>query len=224
MHLDAFNNAGNLIYVAAYWVKDILWLRILSIAGSLIGIPYYLFQPEPLWPPIFWTLVFVSINSVRAWQIYLERRPVKFTPDEEILYDKTFNGLSPQHFLQLVKAGQWKDLDVGEKLQTKGRISSKITALVSGTLDVKRDGENVGSFGAGDLLGISFVLANAPEIFDSSVTTPARALQWDTLALGELTQSDPELGSALNKLASSTLAAKLVSVLERSDSIDATAH
>ena len=222
MGLDAFNNAGNLIYVAAYWVKDILWLRILSIVGSLIGIPYYLFQTETLWPPIFWTLVFVSINSVRAWQIYQERRPVKFTPDEEILYNKAFSSLSPQIFRQLVTAGQWIDLHVGEKLQTKGDIASKITALVSGTLEAKREGEDLGSFGAGDLLGISCVLANAPEMFDTSVTSPGRALQWNSRALNELTQSDPELGSALNKLASSTLATKLISVLERSD--DATAH
>jgi len=214
MRLEAFNNAGNLIYVAAYWVKDILWLRILSVVGSLVGIPYYLFQPETLWPPIFWTLVFVSINTVRAWQIYLERRPVKFTPDEQKLYNSTFNSLSPQQFRQLASIGQWKDYNVGEKIQTQGHVADKVTALASGTLDVEREGKLLGNFGAGDLLGISCVLAGSPEIFDSSVTRPARALQWDPGDLHKLTQSDPELDAAVSRLAGSTIATKLISVLE----------
>jgi len=46
MRIDLFDGASNLAYVAAYLVKDILWLRILSIVGSLIVLPYFLLQPE----------------------------------------------------------------------------------------------------------------------------------------------------------------------------------
>lgn len=215
MQLDSFLNTGNLIFVAAYWVKDILWLRILAIVGSLVGLPYFLLQPEPLWASVFWTAVFVSIHLVRAWQIYLERRPVKLTPDEEILYNKTFSNLSPQQFHQLVSAGQWIDLEAGQKLQTRGDNTGKITALASGTLEVKRDNEKLGDCGVGDLMGISCFLADHPEVFDSTVTRPARALQWDFRDLDKLTQSDPEIGMVLNKLVGTTLATKLISVLDR---------
>jgi hypothetical protein len=51
MQLEAFDDAANFVFVAAYLVKDILWLRILSIVGSLVVLPYYLLQPEPLWTP-----------------------------------------------------------------------------------------------------------------------------------------------------------------------------
>jgi hypothetical protein len=46
MRIDLFDDASNLTYVAAYLVKDLLWLRILSIVGSLIVLPYFLLQPE----------------------------------------------------------------------------------------------------------------------------------------------------------------------------------
>ena len=39
MQLEAFDDAGNFVFVAAYLVKDILWLRLLSIAGSLVVLP-----------------------------------------------------------------------------------------------------------------------------------------------------------------------------------------
>jgi hypothetical protein len=49
MQLNVIGDLGNLIFVGAYWVKDILWLRLLTIVGSLIVIAYYLLQTEPPW-------------------------------------------------------------------------------------------------------------------------------------------------------------------------------
>ncbi len=36
MSLNFLDNLANLIFVSAYWVKDILWLRLLAIVGSLV--------------------------------------------------------------------------------------------------------------------------------------------------------------------------------------------
>ena len=58
MHLNLIDDLANLIFVGAYWVKDILRLRLLAIVGSLVVIPYYLLQTEPLWAPMMWSCVF----------------------------------------------------------------------------------------------------------------------------------------------------------------------
>jgi len=63
MHLNVIDDLANLIFVGAYRVKDILWLRLLSIVGSLMAIPYYLLQTEPLWTPMMRSCVFMSINA-----------------------------------------------------------------------------------------------------------------------------------------------------------------
>ena len=96
MRIDLFDDASNLAYVAAYLVKDIFWLRILSIGGSLMVIPYFLLQPEPLWTPLFWAFVFIVINAFRTWQIFRERQSAELTSDEEALYNQGFSRLSSQ--------------------------------------------------------------------------------------------------------------------------------
>jgi hypothetical protein len=37
----------------AFSVRDVLKLRILAIVGEGLTLPYYYFQHEKLWPPIF---------------------------------------------------------------------------------------------------------------------------------------------------------------------------
>ena len=218
MQLEAFDDAGNFVFVAAYLVKDILWLRLLSIIGSLVVLPYYLFQPEPLWTPVFWAFVFVSINLFRAGQIFLGRRPAKLTEDETALYNQAFSNLSTQQFRKLSAAGTWKDLEAGQQLQTDGDPATLVTALASGTLDVSRNDKLLGSFGPGDLLGISCLLEDSRnafhELMDTKVSAPARVLQWDAGDLKKMMQANPEFDSVLSKLAASSLATKLIRFIQ----------
>ena len=47
INLDYFIHAANILLLAAYSVRDILWLRLFAVASSLIAIPHFLFQPTP---------------------------------------------------------------------------------------------------------------------------------------------------------------------------------
>ncbi len=130
MNLNFLDHLANLIFISAYWVKDILWLRLLSIVGSLVVIPYYLSRMEPLWVPTMWSCVFISIHAMRAWGIMKQRRPVAFTDDEQLLYEKAFKALSPHQFKRLVAIGQWQDLDRGYVLHATGDPPGSIEAVV----------------------------------------------------------------------------------------------
>jgi hypothetical protein len=46
-------------------VRDFLKLRILLLASDVMLLPYYYFQHEPLWPPIFWGVAFITVNGIR---------------------------------------------------------------------------------------------------------------------------------------------------------------
>ncbi len=61
MSLNVLDNLSNLIFLGAYWVKDILRLRLLAMVGSLVAIPYYLLQTQMLWNPAMWSCVFIGI-------------------------------------------------------------------------------------------------------------------------------------------------------------------
>lgn len=66
MSVDIFVHAANALYLASYLVRDIRCLRLLGVAAALLLMPYFLLQASPLWPPVAWNLLFVTIN---LWRI-----------------------------------------------------------------------------------------------------------------------------------------------------------
>jgi hypothetical protein len=210
MNVNVIDNVANLIFVGAYWVKDILWLRLLAIVGSLVVIPYYLLQTDPLWTPMMWSCVFISINATRAWGIMKERRPVTFTDDERLLYDKTFSALSLQQFKRLLAIGEWQDLDRDHVLHCTGDPPDSLEAVVRGELEARRGGHVLGHARAGDLSGLACVLGGSPELFDVTVTQPARIMRWRLADLQKLAGADESLTSTLRKIAGAALAEKLI--------------
>jgi hypothetical protein len=214
MHLNVIDHLANLIFLGAYWVKDILWLRLLSILGSLVVIPFYLLRPEPLWPPIMWSCVFISVHALRAWGIVKERRPVAFTGDEQLLYEKTFSTLSPQQFKRLLAIGEWQDLERGHVLHYTGDPPDSLEAVVRGELEARRHGRMLGHARPGDLVGLASVLRSSPELYDATVTQPARVMRWRRADLQKFAGADESLTSALRKIAGAALAEKLIRAVQ----------
>ena len=58
--------AGHLAFgliAFSFLVKDILWLRVVSILASLFSIFYnYVIPLEPMWIAVGWNIVFVMVN------------------------------------------------------------------------------------------------------------------------------------------------------------------
>jgi hypothetical protein len=214
MYLNALDHLSNLIFLGAYLVKDILWLRLLAMVGSLVLIPYYLLRPEPLWPPVMWSCVFISIHAMRAWGIMKERRPVTFMGDEQLLYDKTFSVLSPQQFKRLLAIGEWQDLERGHVLHSIGDQPLSLEAVVRGELEARRHGRVLGHAGPGDLVGVASVLSGSPQLYDAMVTQPARVMRWRRADLQKLIGADESLTSALRKIAAAALADKLIQAVK----------
>ena len=133
MTINFFLNLANFILVVGYSVRDILWLRLLAAASSLIALPYYFFlQPTPLRTPILWSILFAGINLYQSWRLYLERRPVKLTPEEEQVRHLAFPDLPPRKFLQVLDLGVWTTEETGKRLIENGRVLDTISLLVQG--------------------------------------------------------------------------------------------
>ena len=76
--VDYLVHFSNVLMLASYSVRDILWLRWFAVAAAITNIPYFVLQPKKLWPPVIWALVFTAINLYQILRIYFERRPVVF--------------------------------------------------------------------------------------------------------------------------------------------------
>jgi hypothetical protein len=216
MPITILDHMANLIFVGAYWVKDILWLRVFSIVGSLVVIPYYYFQSETLWAPMFWSCVFISIHSYRAFGIVQERRPIQFHGDEEILYNKAFKSLTPRQVQHLLDMGSWHVLDVGTKLYSTGESGKTLTVILDGEVEAWREGNLLASLVSGDLLGAPRFYNDSPNFYDATVTQPARVMQWDYEDVHKLAGSDQDLAVSLNKIVGAAVAQKLISIVQSS--------
>ena len=184
--LDVLVNVANVVYLVSYSVRDILWLRILTVVGALLLLPYYYLQVSPLWAPIGWDVVFMAINIFWITKLLLERRPVQFTDEEKRLYESTFRHLSEREAFKLFRLGTWTSVPAGAALLTQGRAVDALTLISEGEVTVDLDGKQVDTLGAGRLLGATSFLMRGTD-FKAPVTVtatgPTRVVAWSTADL-----------------------------------------
>lgn len=87
-------HVANILYLAAFMVRDILWLRILTVVAAFCLITYFYMRPEPLMPPIYWNLAFTALNVFWIARLLLERRPVNLSPEEQRLCELVFRTMT----------------------------------------------------------------------------------------------------------------------------------
>ena len=113
-------NTANIIFLAAFMAKKIVWLRLLTITGMMVSIPYYLyFHEATMWNNIFWVCTYALINLVMLFVIYLESRPIKLSDLEQKIYSMTFKSLRLREFKHLIDHGSLEELQPDEGLVTR---------------------------------------------------------------------------------------------------------
>ena len=99
--------AGHLAFgliAFSFVVKDILYLRLVSIVASLFSVFYnYVIPVEPMWIAIGWNIIFILLNLYHVAIIVYEKRPVHMTDKEQELYETMFTSLTPVEFLKIRK-------------------------------------------------------------------------------------------------------------------------
>ena len=91
--------AGHLAFgliAFSFLVKDILWLRLVSVLASLFSIFYNWVIPiEPMWIAIGWNFIFILLNLYHIAVIIYEKRPVQMSPKHKELYETMFKWMTP---------------------------------------------------------------------------------------------------------------------------------
>jgi CRP-like cAMP-binding protein len=207
--VDYLVHFSNVLMLVSYSVRDSLWLRWFAVAAALTNIPYFLFQPIKLWPPVAWALVFTAINLYQILRIYLERRPVVLSEDEQKLYDMGFASLRPREFISLLLAGEWKSAAAGEAVLTEGKPVSTICIAISGSLNVRKGGKEVMPLKPGHLIDTALALTGEPSPLAATFTEPARYFCWPLSSIRAFLDKRPDLRLTLQSLVNRDLAAKV---------------
>jgi len=204
-----FIHAANVLLLVAYSVRDILWLRLFAVAASLISIPYFMLQPTMLWAPLSWSVVFAAINLLQSWRLYVERRPVKLTAEEEEIRRLVFRDLPPRKILQVLSIGSWTTLEVGERLLERGKLPDAVSLIVRGKVQVTREGRVLGELIPGNVVGSALILSGVPSEVDAVTLEPGRAMRWELGALERYLTANPETRTVMLRHLARDLAGKV---------------
>jgi hypothetical protein len=209
MNPNYFIHAANVLLVVAYSVRDILWLRLFAVGAALISIPYFVLQPTTLWAPLSWSVVFAAINLLQSWRLFIERRPVRLTPDEEDIRRLVFRDLPPRKVLQVLSIGSWITLEVGQRLIEQGKLPETVSLIVRGKVRVTRDGRVLADLIAGDFVGSALILSGIPAEADAVTVEPGRAMRWEIGVLERYLTANPETRTVMLQHVARDLAAKV---------------
>jgi CRP-like cAMP-binding protein len=207
--LNGLVNFSNIVFLAAYSVRSVLTLHILAIVGEGMTLPYYYYQDEKLWPPIFWGAAFMIVNAVRVVGMALERRPVVFSREEEDLHRVAFSSIDKREFLRLASLAQWVDCLPGEVILKKGQRISDAVVLVSGEVEAVLGNNTRMALRSGQLIGDVSAYSGLASPVDVVARSRAVLAKWDLQQLREFMASRPELRANLLRIVSADLAAKL---------------
>ena len=67
--MEVLINAGNVLYLVAYFARDMRWLRALTIAAAGLLAAYFYLLPEPVMAAVVWNLLFGALNAIQLLRL-----------------------------------------------------------------------------------------------------------------------------------------------------------
>jgi hypothetical protein len=207
--------AGHLAFgliAFSFLVKDILWLRVMSILASFFSVFYnYIIPPEPMMIPIFWNFVFVAVNLYHIAILIYEKRPVKMDTKNRELYETMFSDMTPVEYLKISKVAKWVNFKSGEVLTTEAQLVESLMLLYNGTVDVAVDGKKVAELKDGQFIGEMSFLTEKPATATCIVKHDSQCLVWKQREFKSLLKRNPSLYFSIQSLLSAQVSNNLVS-------------
>jgi hypothetical protein len=204
--------AGHLAFgliAFSFIVKDILYLRLVSILASLFSVFYnWVIPVEPMWIPIGWNFVFVLLNLYHIAVLMYEKRPVKMNDKNAELYETLFKDMTPVEYLKVSKIAEWKTFKSGEVIIKEGMTVKDLHLIYNGTVDVIVKDDTVAELKDGQFVGEMSFLTEKPATATCKVKHDAELLVWRQREFKELLKRNPSLYYSIQSL----LSAQLVSI------------
>ena len=212
--------AGHLAFgliAFSFLVKDILYLRLVSILASAFSIFYnYVIPVEPMWIAVGWNLVFIALNLYHVAVIIYEKRPVQMSAKHRELYETMFKDLTPVEFLKITKIADWVHFKSGEVVTQEKHKVETLNLIYNGTIDVEVNGDKVAELKDGQFVGEMSFLTEKVATATCVVKHDSELLVWPQKEFKELLKRNPSLYFTIQSLLSAQVSNALVSSSRRS--------
>lgn len=201
-------HVANVLYLASYSVRDILWLRILTVIAMLcLSWCYWSCQA---FVAMGWQGAFLAINGFQIALLIYERRPVQLSSAEQKLHAGPLRTFTPRQVQRFTNKAEWCTVPDGEQLLGEGTKLDNLILILSGEARIIAGGKDIATIEEGQFAGeMSFLTGDA-----TSAAVVARGTvmfaRWPEAYVNELIGRDQELGTALQAALGTDLVKKLL--------------
>jgi CRP-like cAMP-binding protein len=218
---ECFGHGSFILVAISYAVDDFVQLRLLAIAGSSAMLVFTYFHPHGrvLWLPFKWNVLFIALNAYRVIKIHAERfLASQLSPLMQHIHDHHFYVMDTADFARLVRLGHVETFKKGEMVIQQDHENRYVRLVLTGTLNVERDGVvtyqmHEGNFisetglHAGLLLRGNVSSCCDVKANDDDVTV----LSWDRTDLMHLLEVDTNMQKSMKAVMSWDIVSKLKS-------------
>ncbi len=202
---------ASILTMAAYLLKDILWLRLLTILSCFAGIAFNYFVPAtPLWSVIYWNMLFAVINIVQIAVIIRERTGIHFTDEEKELHETLFKNFASFEFMKLMRIGKWLEAKQGEVLAAEKQSLDAVMLIYNGLVGVETNGKEVATLKDGNFIGEVSFITGGEATATVRALMPTRYIAWPKEAISQLLNRNPSMRFAMQAMLSTDLSKKLM--------------
>jgi hypothetical protein len=199
-------NLGYIFMLAAFTIRDILWLRFMLISAQLSLFSYGTVTGNMA--VAFWNMLFLLINTYQAIRLIRERRPIDLPEELLELYDKLFATMRRREFLYLWNMGVIRTAkDV--LLVKKGIKQKKLLLILSGTVSVKDGDREIARLTDGSFVAEMSFLTGEAATADVYAEGAVRYIAWEQTKLRSLDQLNPDLLIKIQNILGKDLTQKL---------------
>lgn len=211
--LELVVNVGYVLMLLGFLARDVLWLRLLLVAGQS-SVVFYTLGVGAV-PVAIWNGLFACINGFQVVMILRERRGVSLPAELRDFYKQTFAAFTPREFLQLWRMGTEKNLASG-LLVREGELPIQLFFLLQGSLSVERSGHTLAQLKPGSFVAEMAFLTGEPASADViAVGSEVHCMAWETAALQHWRERKPALWTKLL----SVLGKDLIDKIRRADAV-----
>ncbi|MDF7798873.1 cyclic nucleotide-binding domain-containing protein [Pontiellaceae bacterium B1224] len=199
-------NIGFFLVLVALAVKDVLRLRSILLISQLclLGNAFVTSNVNTA----FWYILFLLINTVNIILLLKERRPVDLPPELVDLHENVFSVMTNKEFLYFWNTGQAGEAE-NEILVRQGKPMDTLSLVLTGTVDVIKDGKIIAQLGRGSFFAEMSFLTGEPASADIKAGGKVEYMSWEQEKLHCLKQLDSNQYIKLQNILGKDLSAKV---------------
>ncbi len=192
--LHLLGNLAFILIACSLMVKDIFWLRLISVTASTISIIYnFNVTNTPLWVPIGWNLFFISLNIYHVAKIVYGNKLVHLNSKEDELYRLLFKNLTLLEFKKLMSISEWRKIDSNFILVNQGQIMSNLFLIYNGKVSIHVNDKEVNVLKDGHFVGEMSFLSNEKASATVKSIYPTELIVWNQEKLKALISRSPSI-------------------------------